>query len=205
MVFDHGCRLPPALLGGVLMFSLCLSSCAFYVPMCESYGLPAYTFHYEEPSGARLASRRLARSAKRLQKEFQMCLIGTGASVNDAVHFLSLSFQVAARASKEDARRLLVTCLEKFLKDINGDEELRPYLYHYPFTAADVEICLYYVSEEGKPVYHPSIRSASNTTLEATGQTVLNFATKSPDKCFGYKLLEEEAYEPCSSLSSGSH
>ena len=41
-----------------------------------------------------------------------------------------------------EARHLVIDCIDIYLKEINGSEEIRPYLHNYPFTVENIEIII---------------------------------------------------------------
>ena len=82
-------------------------------------------------------------TAVHLQKEKHLVLIGIGGGMVDTTNHLSMSFQLHHEVGLEEARELAVYATEEFLKAINGSEELRPNLHHYPFTANDVGIWIW--------------------------------------------------------------
>ena len=91
----------------------------------------------------KIANELTFKTAVHLQKENHLVLIGVGGGMVDTTNHLSMSFQLHHEVGLEEARELAVYATEEFLKAINGSEELRPNLHHYPFTANDVGIWIW--------------------------------------------------------------
>ena len=60
------------------------------------------------------------------------------------VESLTTIFYVYKKVSKEEARELLVTAMERFREMIHASEKLRPYLRYYPLDIDSVSISLYF-------------------------------------------------------------
>lgn len=60
--------------------------------------------------------------------------IGSGGSMMDDVKKVSLSFVSFKALNVEEARILYVDIIEEYLKRVNSDEEVRPFLHNFPFT-----------------------------------------------------------------------
>lgn len=75
-----------------------------------------------------------------------------GSFYDDDVKALYAGFTVnnTNNITYETARTLLVNSAEEFLKSINEDKMLNPYLNHYPFTYKDIEYTLTFKSQEGE-------------------------------------------------------
>ena len=88
--------------------------------------------------------------------------------------------------SKDRLREILVDSVEELLKQINADEELRPFLKNYPFTENEVEIELYIVNKHGESLLYPNI------CIGSAYERSINFTTNL--KQFDYNS-ETESFE----------
>jgi len=107
-----------------------------------------------------------------IEKKYEVERIGHG--VSGALEFLEISFQSPHPMSKDDARRMLVECIEEFLSQINSNKKIRAYLKTYPFTCKDVGIALYIRDKDNNFVFHPNISVA-----HATSQGII-YRTRDP-------------------------
>ncbi|MCH9617600.1 MAG: hypothetical protein SP4CHLAM5_10540 [Chlamydiia bacterium] len=92
-------------------------------------------------------------------KEFGIKACGSGAGGPFDVERIGIDFNVYKRASREEARELLVQLTERFVQVINGHEKLRPYLREYPFTPIRAEIYLSFFDKTGNTYKDGSITS----------------------------------------------
>ena len=107
-----------------------------------------------------LERQLLARSSARLSLIYNFRCIGIGESVDGKIRMLGLSFECHRQLEKAEARRLLLTCVEDFLKDINSDDKLRPHLRNIPFTDKDIRFSIHFSYPDGNDVHTPLICSA---------------------------------------------
>jgi hypothetical protein len=59
--------------------------------------------------------------------------------MND-IQMMAMSFNYYQEVDLTVARELIVYAISEYLSDINNNEEIRPYLHEYPFTAKNIEI-----------------------------------------------------------------
>ncbi|MFA6502133.1 MAG: hypothetical protein WCT85_05025, partial [Parachlamydiales bacterium] len=62
---------------------------------------------------------------------------------DNGLTMLSLSFETDKDYDIQTGRELIVYCAEEFLKNINSDEKIRPYLKNYPFVSKNIEVSVY--------------------------------------------------------------
>lgn len=53
-----------------------------------------------------------------------------------------VSFNSCASVNIEQARKLYIDIIEEYLRYVNEDEEVRPYLHNYPFTPVNLYFLL---------------------------------------------------------------
>jgi len=87
-----------------------------------------------------------AQAGRKIQQETELRLIGTGGGVigeKKLFHGLAMSFSHYGGITMEKGREFVIYCVQEYLSAINGCEEIREELVHYPFTPRDVEITLF--------------------------------------------------------------
>lgn len=89
--------------------------------------------------------------AKKLKKEKKLIPCGSGGQMMNEVKLLRLMFDYHSPVEIEEGRELLIAAAEEFVFQINAKEELRQYLYRYPFQLKDVEIEIYIHNPDGTP------------------------------------------------------
>jgi hypothetical protein len=66
------------------------------------------------------------------------------------VQKISVQFVCEIQVSLEEARRLIVKHSELYLKLINSDKAIRPYLHHYPCDGNDLDLAIHFDGYEGQ-------------------------------------------------------
>jgi hypothetical protein len=71
----------------------------------------------------------------------------------DNIKEVYLSFLAKNRYyTTEEARVLMVNCIEELLERINSNLEVRDYLDHYPFTEKGIDFSIEFLNEKGEDV-----------------------------------------------------
>jgi len=101
--------------------------------------------------------------AHKFVKKYDMKVIGDSAAMPEGIiNNLGLLFQVFQVQTREQAREILVDCVQEFLSEINSNKEIRPHLKVYPFTAKNITIDLYSRSiDDIEDLFDPDIMIAS--------------------------------------------
>lgn len=71
---------------------------------------------------------------------------GSGGGFLKDINNIHLSFSGIKCLSIEESRSLIVECAEKFLKKINNDQQIKPYLSHYPYTVQGLTLMISFYS-----------------------------------------------------------
>ncbi|MFA6118869.1 MAG: hypothetical protein WC688_03025 [Parachlamydiales bacterium] len=90
-----------------------------------------------------IEQKLLLKTTNQLEKEKQVKFSGFGGSSDNGLTMLSLSFETDKDYDIQTGRELIVYCAEEFLKNINSDEKIRPYLKNYPFVSKNIEVSVY--------------------------------------------------------------
>lgn len=134
--------------------------------------------------------------AKKICKEKDLELAGTGGGAMYGVRMLSLSFYYYKEVDLETARKLIVYCVDEYLAAINSNKKIRPYLVNYPFTEQNIEIRLFICGPDRRalPIGKISNASAIDGTLE--------YEAKSNEK-YKSSTLHQETYQQAKKLVAG--
>jgi hypothetical protein len=98
------------------------------------------------------------RITEKLCKRHQMQFIGNSAEMPDNdIRSLGLIFQITRPLSKDEARLILIDCVQEILNAINSNEEIRPYLNSYPFTPKNVEITIFIKDSQARDLFDPDL------------------------------------------------
>ncbi len=114
----------------------------------------------------------------------------TGMRLTDMVinEKMAICFQRYEEITIEEGRKLLIKCVDLYLKVINSNTVIRPYLAHYSFAPKDVGVIIVILTptHDDVPVGNISAISAIN------GQ--LNYRVRQADST-NHKLILQEPYE----------
>ena len=114
----------------------------FFLFGCSSFG-------YQSPGYVKTAHAITANTAKKLEEQKKLYLIGTGGGMMHDIRMMAMGFQFFHEVDLKEARELVVYAVREYLSDINNNEEVRPYLRNYPFTAKNVEIQIWIYNPDG--------------------------------------------------------
>jgi len=142
----------------------------------------------QSPDYEKIADRITANTAKKLEADKALHLVGTGGAMMHDIQMMMMGFQFYQVVDIEKARGLLVYSVEEYLSSINSNEEIRPYLHNYPFVAKNVKIVIYF----SKPDHYDV--PFGEVSIAAAGEGEIVYYTKSPDTL---RLQEkhEETYQ----------
>ena len=124
-----------------------------------------------------------------LKKEKNLHAIGSGGSMMGDIQLAEIYFQYFHLVNLEEARVLLVYAIQTFLKNINENKEVRPYLHNYPFTTKNIEINIWILQPNG---HYPD---QGNIELLALENGILKYKLVAPSEFAPWPILKEETYE----------
>jgi hypothetical protein len=101
---------------------------------------------------------------------------------------MAMSFQQLGEITLEQGRELVVYCVNEYLQAINENEEIRPYLVHYPFTPKDIEIRIFIYQKDRSSV------SVGALCVASTMDGIVDFDIKQPGTP-SLKQFHKETYE----------
>lgn len=107
---------------------------------------------YQRSEHSKIAAKITAKIAAKIEHETGLRLIGTGGGMMHHVRMMAMSFAYYGEIDIEQGRELVVYCVNEYLLAINTNEEIKPYLIHFPFTPKDVEIRIFVSKRNGAEV-----------------------------------------------------
>jgi hypothetical protein len=139
----------------------------------------------------KIAARRIMyKVANILESRFQLRYIGYSEEGEDKGYIkMSLFFNKFESLSKDEGRKVIVDSVNEFLKEINSDPKMQPFLLVKPFSVNNIQIEIYVYTNEAKTIFYPNINVFS------ANRGKINYYTSSPDKKFGHYTEEEEPFE----------
>ncbi len=138
------------------------------------------------------------RQGQIIGKKYQMRQSGNGLGGMDKVWLMCISFhRYGDPLSEKEARSLLIHCVEDFLAAVNSDEQLKPFLRDYPFTAKNLNLAILNFDKDHIVHYFPHISVASN----AEGK--VGFFTEDPSDMYNYYTKKYETYDEAVAILNG--
>jgi hypothetical protein len=128
--------------------------CLFLIASIFIAGCMQNTSETDYPSSpkSRLANEISKQVALQLKKEQDLYPCGFGGGMMHQIRMLALSFNYYKPVNIEQGREMLMAAGSLFLKTINENDEIRPYLDTYPFLPKNIEIRIFLMSSDGSLV-----------------------------------------------------
>ncbi len=147
-------------------------------------------FSHVSPPSIAMTGKIQKQVAPMLAKKHNMQLCGAGGGMPDGiVNMLALSYDLKQSLAIEQARPILIDCLNTYVNAVNADVELRPYLKNYPFDPKNIEINIFFWTQNMEIVSDPYLCVVS----AVNGKLV--YCTKAKGQKIGYKSEIVESYE----------
>lgn len=103
-----------------------------------------------------LASEIRNKTGKALAKKHRMDVIAVGGGMMDNVYNIALSFQIYRIINQDEARYIIVDCVEELLKAFNENEAIRPHLANFPFVPSNLDLSIFVWDSTRGDVYYPN-------------------------------------------------
>jgi len=130
------------------------------------------------------------RTGKILEKKYHLRQSATGIGGMDKVWLMCLSFdRYGEPINEQEARKLIINCVDDFLEAVNKDEQLRPFLQDFPFTAKNLELKIFNFNKDQELHYFPSIAIVKDLRGK------IGFLTEDPATTCGYHTKKYETYD----------
>ena len=136
-----------------------------------------------------IADKLMKQSSKRLEKKYKLHRAGITGGMFGCIKLMGLSFQLSRPMNKDEARAMIVDCVQSFLEDVNKDKTIRKYLQVYPFDAEHIEVTIYMRTPDEGALYYPDL------TVVTARRGKITYYTKDSKIKFGYKTEEVESFE----------
>lgn len=124
-----------------------------------------------------------------LSEKYNMRVIGTVDGLAGRVNYLGLHFQIQGPLSMERLREITVGCIEAFLVALNENEEIRPYLSSYPFTAKGIDIGIFAIDASGREIFEPDIGVVS------AFHGIIQYITIDRSASHEHRTIKTESYD----------
>lgn len=105
-----------------------------------------------EPTKGSLACEVRNKAFAQLKKDKDLHPFGTGAQMMDEIKMLGLYFNYYKEIDIDTARDLLISAATVFLDTINKNEQIRPYLFNFPFKPENIEISIALANTDGSEI-----------------------------------------------------
>lgn len=106
-------------------------------------------FGHQSPRYIKLAHEVTEKTAKKLEGQSGLDLVGTGGQMMDDIQMMAMDFNFYQEVDLKTSRKLIVHVINEYLEAINRNKEIRPHLHEYPFTAKNVEIRILIYNPDG--------------------------------------------------------
>ena len=152
------------------------------------------------PDDDKLLYQFINRQGKILGKKYHMEQSGNGLGGMDKVWLMTIAFdRYGTPINEQEARSLVVHCVEDLLEAINNDEQLRPYLRDYPFTAKNLRLSIINFDKNQDVHYFPNISVVSNS------EGKVGFFTDDPSDKYKYHTKKYETYDEAVAILKREH
>lgn len=101
------------------------------------------------PDYEKIADKITEKTAKKLKNQKNLVLIGTGGKMMNDIQAMDMSFNFYQEMDLKSSRELIIYVINEYLSAINSNNEVRPYLHEYPFTAKNIEIDIWFFQPDG--------------------------------------------------------
>ena len=79
---------------------------------------------YQEPDYEKIADQITKRTAKKLEQQNKLCLIGIGGQMMNDIQLMRMCFHLYREVTLEEARELVIAAANEYLSDINNNEKI---------------------------------------------------------------------------------
>lgn len=103
------------------------------------------------PDHVREALRVSESVSDSLQARYGFASLGSGGDFQSKVMGFYADFETMGIYNKDEAKEMLVKCVDEYIESVNQDEGVRSYLAVYPITSQQVSVSIAFVDEKRKP------------------------------------------------------
>jgi hypothetical protein len=150
----------------------------------------AKTINYDQ-----IADKITMQFAAKMKQKKNLVFIGLGGAMMGDIQEMHVSFNYYSPLEIPIARKLIIECAQEYLKDINDNKEVQPYLHDRPFTAKNIVIVIFTYNANGSDIVYPKIvdvRLSHNTIYYLSDQDgqLVTIQEESYDEAV--KIVEKE-------------
>jgi hypothetical protein len=160
------------------------------IPIISWIFISSVNVEYVIPEYEKISDRITAITAQSLRRKYQLDPIGSGGSMMHDVEMLALSFNCYRPLSIDESRKLIISCANEYLRSINDNEEIRPYLHNYPFTEQNIQVTIFVYEDSNFTKINPG-QVSSLSTLNGK----IRYKTRSAEDQYKRETLHQETYE----------
>lgn len=91
----------------------------------------------------KIANSITIQTAKKLETEKKLHLVGTGGGMMNDIKMMAMSFNYYHEVDVKEARKLAIHAANQYLSAINNNKDVRPFLHEYPFTPKNIQIRIF--------------------------------------------------------------
>lgn len=137
----------------------------------------------------------MIKAIKPLEIEYNMERCGIGGAYDKGFHSLDLMLcRYGDKLTKNEARRIIIDCVNKFIQSINQDKKIQSQLKDYPITVKNVSLIIVNYDKNKNDVFHPYINGISFNNGE------IIYTTRDPNNKYKFVSEEIETYEEALSI-----
>jgi len=125
---------------------LCLITLLLLIASC---GQNDFRNTYVPSEKQKLVNEIRKNVAQDIKMKLNLSPCGTGGQMMHQIEMLALAFNYYQPITIEEGRNLLITSIDIFVKAVNDDERIRPYLANYPFEPKNVQIRIFLRNPNG--------------------------------------------------------
>ena len=160
------------------------------IPIVSWIFISGTKMEYVIPEYEKISDKITARTAKKLSKKYQLDPVGSGGSMMHDVEMLALSFNCYRPLSIDESRELVINCVNEYLKSVNENEEIRPYLHNYPFTEQNIQVIIFFFGDKNFQKISPGKVNGVSAVKEQ-----VRYYTDSIEDEYKLETLHQETYE----------
>jgi len=104
---------------------------------------------YQPSSKMSIVNEIRKNAALKIKNELGLIPCGTTGQMLNQIQMIGLLFDYHQPLTVEEGRELVIKAAEKLLQEINMNEQIHPYLVHFPFSSKNVVIKIYVQQPNG--------------------------------------------------------
>lgn len=149
---------------------------------------PLYFMH--ATSSDQIVYAAMRKAIKPLEKKYHLSSCGIGGAYKEGYKSLNLMLSRDGDSlNKEQARRLIIACLEEYINNLNADIKIKPYMKEFPISFKSITLTILNHDKFHNEIYHPSIGGIGFNAGE------IIYTTYDPNDIYTYSSEETETYE----------